>query len=300
MPVPLIAAAAIPAIGALVGGQLNAAGQQQQNKDSYDYSTFSYERSKRDNLEFWRMQNEYNSPQMQMKRYQEAGLNPNLIYGQGNSGNSGPIQSVAAPPPQFRSTEPGNGVAGGSLAFINSMYDLQIKQAQADNLKAQNTVIHEDALLKRQQRLSGEFDLGYKSDLRETNADATRERLRQLKTNIDLSINEDARRAVANSASVTESAERVLSMQSNRRLDPYRRDQMSSSTRESLERVRNLIKDGTTKDLDNALREKGINPNDPMWARIVGKLLTDLFQDGGSGRSLPSLSGSIYDWIMGN
>lgn len=34
-------------------------------------------------------QNEYNSPVSQMQRYQAAGLNPNLIYGQGNPGNQG-------------------------------------------------------------------------------------------------------------------------------------------------------------------------------------------------------------------
>lgn len=40
------------------------------------------------NLEMWHRQNEYNSPIQQMARYQEAGLNPNLIYSQGSPGNS--------------------------------------------------------------------------------------------------------------------------------------------------------------------------------------------------------------------
>ena len=33
------------------------------------------------NIRFWKMQNEYNTPANQMKRLQDAGLNPNLIYG---------------------------------------------------------------------------------------------------------------------------------------------------------------------------------------------------------------------------
>ena len=44
----------------------------------------AYERD----LAFWNMQNEYNTPENQMARLKEAGLNPNLIYGQISSGNS--------------------------------------------------------------------------------------------------------------------------------------------------------------------------------------------------------------------
>lgn len=51
------------------------------------------------NLDMWNRQNEYNSPQAQMQRFQEAGLNPNLIYGQGTSGNaSSPAVQVAPEP----------------------------------------------------------------------------------------------------------------------------------------------------------------------------------------------------------
>lgn len=46
-------------------------------------------------LELWNLANKYNSPDQQMTRFQEAGLNPNLIYSQQNSspvaGSSNPI-----------------------------------------------------------------------------------------------------------------------------------------------------------------------------------------------------------------
>lgn len=38
--------------------------------------------------EMWNMQNAYNSPKEQMRRYQDAGLSPYLIYGQGTPGNA--------------------------------------------------------------------------------------------------------------------------------------------------------------------------------------------------------------------
>lgn len=47
-------------------------------------SELAFEREK----EMWNMQNEYNTPLAQMQRYQDAGLNPNLIYGQGSPGNA--------------------------------------------------------------------------------------------------------------------------------------------------------------------------------------------------------------------
>lgn len=49
------------------------------------------------NLEMWNLQNEYNSPQAQMQRYEDAGLNPMLIYGQGTSGNAGSAPQLVTP-----------------------------------------------------------------------------------------------------------------------------------------------------------------------------------------------------------
>lgn len=52
------------------------------------------------NVDMWKMQADYNSPQSQMQRFAEAGLNPNLIYGQGSNGNmsSAPEQGVPQAP----------------------------------------------------------------------------------------------------------------------------------------------------------------------------------------------------------
>ncbi|MDR0738337.1 MAG: hypothetical protein LBF39_04600, partial [Prevotellaceae bacterium] len=36
----------------------------------------------------WNKQNAYNLPAAQMERYKQAGLNPNLIYGQSNTAGS--------------------------------------------------------------------------------------------------------------------------------------------------------------------------------------------------------------------
>lgn len=46
------------------------------------------------NVEQWERANEYNKPVNQMARFQEAGLNPHLIYGQGNAGNASSVPAA--------------------------------------------------------------------------------------------------------------------------------------------------------------------------------------------------------------
>lgn len=83
------------------------------------------------NIDMWRMNNEYNSPQAQMQRYQEAGLNPNLIYTQGNPGNSSsPAQMVA---PQSVKVDKAMAELGKMFNLTNIMKSVQ----EFRNLKAE-------------------------------------------------------------------------------------------------------------------------------------------------------------------
>ena len=74
----------------------------EQNKElsSYDREKCSNGRENQANIDFWNMQNAYNSPAAQMERYQAAGLNPNLIYGQSNTAD----QVTAASSPNYQTT----------------------------------------------------------------------------------------------------------------------------------------------------------------------------------------------------
>lgn len=63
--------------------------QKYTRRDMGDYSTAAYnylmkQQEQAYNLELWNLMNEYNTPSAQMQRYQDAGLNPNLIYSQQN------------------------------------------------------------------------------------------------------------------------------------------------------------------------------------------------------------------------
>lgn len=78
---------------------------QSTRRDMADYSqaAYNYLMQQQQNafeLEMWNLKNQYDSPAAQMQRYQDAGLNPNLIYGQQNVSGNTPQGSPAV----FRST----------------------------------------------------------------------------------------------------------------------------------------------------------------------------------------------------
>lgn len=248
------------------------------NLQSGLYSRRLYERQKRDSIEFWGMQNAYNSPAEQMKRFQQAGLNPNLIYGRGDSGSATPVNLPDTAPVNFREGR----VEGESRAMdsLLASADLRIKNAQARNLESQATVIEQEGRLRALQARRLDFDLGFDTEMRDVSADYRRESLRQLTTSIDLSIRKDARDAVALSTTVQEAAERMLTMRSERTLIPYKKGVMTAEVQRSNEQIRQWLLDGKLKELDIALREQGINPTDPTWMRIVGQLLSNVRDSG--------------------
>lgn len=106
---------------------------------SKEMSAYTYQQD----LEQWNRQNEYNSPSEQQKRLLAAGLNPALMYGQGNTGNAGTSPKYNKPTGSFP-------YSGFTAPDMLGMYqDFRIKSAQVDNLKAINKNIIEDNTTKR-------------------------------------------------------------------------------------------------------------------------------------------------------
>jgi hypothetical protein len=84
-------------------------------------------------LQMWDKANEYNSPEAQMQRFAKAGLNPNLIYSQGNPGNT------ATTLPKYQQAIPDYQRArvGDVIPNLVGMYqDIQQKKAVTDVTRA--------------------------------------------------------------------------------------------------------------------------------------------------------------------
>ena len=75
--------AAVTAAGQVLGTGINAIAQGKMNKKTRQWNEKMYAQQRTDALADWNMQNAYNSPEQQMQRLRDAGLNPNLVYGNG-------------------------------------------------------------------------------------------------------------------------------------------------------------------------------------------------------------------------
>ena len=64
------------------------AAQREENRLNRTYNQMLARQQNQWNLEQWQRENYYNSPVAQMARLRQAGLNPDLMYGQGTTGNS--------------------------------------------------------------------------------------------------------------------------------------------------------------------------------------------------------------------
>lgn len=96
----------------------------------------------------WDRSNEYNSPAAQMARLKEAGLNPNLIYGGGSGGAAGTASSSS---PKFNAPTINavpTGIPGQIPQMLMLHQDLQLKQAQIDNVKSHTDNVMQDTVNK--------------------------------------------------------------------------------------------------------------------------------------------------------
>lgn len=92
------------------------------NKRQFKYQTQAMDKQQQLNMEAWNLQNQYNTPQQQMERLLDAGLNPRLIYGSGSSAPnmSGPLSVAQAPVRE---------ATGAKVPGLTDYY--QIRQADA-------------------------------------------------------------------------------------------------------------------------------------------------------------------------
>jgi len=142
---PITTAAIIGAGVSAAGQGANALATSGMNRKTIAYNKEMYERQKADSLANWELQNSYNSPQAQMARLQAAGLNPNLVYGNGATATSGsaPDTPNAQPykpnTPQFDLPE-----------VFDNYFDVKMKNQALSNQKMQGDILGLDALLRTQ------------------------------------------------------------------------------------------------------------------------------------------------------
>lgn len=266
----------------LVGSGINAISQGKLNKKTIQYNKDMYALQRADALKDWNMQNDYNNPASQMSRLKAAGLNPNLVYGNGADTTSGPVRSSSA-----GSWNPNVPNYGDIPKSLGKYFVLKEQQLQMDNLKAQNTVILQDAALKEAQRANvnaatqqslaqtgkigidtdtGKFDLGLKSDLRDISLEAARAQLDKTQTEIGIALSKNEREAAINSQNLEIGAQKILNM----RMDQAKTADERKVIQQQLENLKN---NHELQDLDLQLKRIGVQPGDNLFMRMLGRII---------------------------
>lgn len=135
----------LPAAGGAIVNFLGGIyGQKEQQANNMELAQYQ----NRQNLKFWRMNNRYNTPAAQMQRYLDAGLNPNLIYGQGSPGNATSPTAADIKPADIQSVYSNLGTNFQQSRLLAAQADLtrqkttesgtksELNQAQKDLVKA--------------------------------------------------------------------------------------------------------------------------------------------------------------------
>lgn len=128
-------------IGAGAGLALNAIGSIFQNRSAKHRQQEAFAQQEKMqalqnsyNTRMWHMTNEYNSPANQMRLMKEAGLNPNLAYGQMSDIGSTPMHSGSGSAPGFAQMSNVMGSVGPL-----TMAQARLANAQADKLDVETT-----------------------------------------------------------------------------------------------------------------------------------------------------------------
>lgn len=133
-----IAMSAIGDIGNFLTGGASA-------RKQYQYQSKLMDKQNQQQIDFWKMNNEYNTPFNQRARLEQAGLNPDLMYG--GSGNMYQSQMPGAASGSAPNVDYGS--FSDNLRFA---MQAQVMDAQVSKIEHENQLLAEQALNQAEQR----------------------------------------------------------------------------------------------------------------------------------------------------
>lgn len=270
-------------------------------RKQYKYTRILMDKQNEDNIAFWNMNNQYNeqynSPAAQRARLEMAGLNPDMMYGNGAVSNTNMAQAPTAASGKAPDVDYGRG-PNLQQAYMNAIQSRQwiagtddlkasaaLKEAQAGTEVARKRNIEVDSLLKTAQELGVDLNNKYLSRSLE-------DRLFKLSNESAASQYEPAT-AEANSSIAQSHAEAaklaVDKVQSELDINAERLKLMNSQTK------LNLIKTIVERTLYDKFYSKGTSPNSGVFRRISDTIY-DAIGDPANG-GIPGLWKSLKNWL---
>lgn len=201
-----IASAGINAISQQATNDANLRSVQNTNATNYAIAQQTNEANKalaeysfQQNYNLWKESNDYNSPAAQMKRLEEAGLNPNLVYGSGSVVGNTSTQTPQYKAPQmhgatmqaYQAVNPFGQASQDIANVMNAESNRKNANTSAELSKSQQAVMQADAASKMADRAIKNMELlnwkakePYLADLAKISTDAARLGLKQAEENI--------------------------------------------------------------------------------------------------------------------
>lgn len=265
-----IVQAASPALGGFAS-IINTYQQNQANVDSNKEAENMYHEQRQNALADRAFENDYNSPAAQMERLKKAGLNPNLVYGNGAAATasvhtgqpSSNAPTAKAPPPLDM---------GQFFSNALSVADMALKSAQTNLTAEQLNTQKNETMLKRALVENTAVDTttkGLHNDLLRGTLDAdiatANANLQKIKMETQTMFSAQERAEIMNARNVKESVQRVMSMRQERAKS---RQEVANLKQQE----QNMLQDYNTKKLDEYMASHGISPNSPYWVKMVGAL----------------------------
>lgn len=258
----------------VVGGVLNGITQMFTNSSNRKWQVKMYKRQRADALADWNMQNEYNSPAAQMARLKAAGLNPNLVYGNG-------AQATAQSMP--RASSAGNNVNTAPRFDISGMFPMlmfqlkeQMQSQQIENLKTQNLVMQSQVnkniagteSLETQTQLT-RFNLEMAETLKDVNIQIANGNLRNINVRSDVMLAANERAAAMQSSNLAIAAQNVLRLRLENEMNPLRRQLIQAQ-------IDNIDASTELRQQTIDLQKKGFTWSDPYYFRVGSSIVDKL------------------------
>jgi len=250
---PLIAAGA-----SLASSAINAGSQSATNQSQLSYSREMYDKQRADALADWNRQNQYNSPAAQMTRFKEAGLNPNLIYGQMTQSPVVRSSSVEGYNPKAPQVDLGNAAAMG-LQGLSTYQDTRLRDVQTDLVREQIKNASTDNLLKQLDWAEKNIKLPYASDMAKQSLQALELQNSQRIQDLEFGADINPIRIQQADADLQNTREQLNSIIANKNL--------------TIQQKANAVTEGLLKSWEYGARLKGINPNDSGWEKAIQPII---------------------------
>lgn len=306
MPIAATTAGLITTGASVSGGILSARGNRKAAREINDQQVAAHFEElgmqRQWNLEDWDRQNSYNSPKQQMQRLKEAGLNPALVYGNGADATSNaPVKQSSGATHNLNVPTYKNQLEN-LPAMLNQMYQLQMLEAQTDNLKAQADAANARAAadragipLKGVETENRSFDLKLKQKLEPTSLEQADANLQATRANIMYTLDSNERAKLLSAMEirkgnaeikkviqeialskqhVLESKQNVLRSMKQSELTDAEIKKIDSDILHLKAVIKNVNMETKLKKWQDEMYKMGMTPSDPAYFRAIIEALS--------------------------